>query len=321
MGVSSVARAEPVADAKDLFARGRELRAHGGCAQAVPLFRKAYALYPSGLGSLRNVAECEESLGNFASARRAWLDLSRALLEHPASRYEGWADDAKQAAARLEPRVAHLTIEVPGNALPGASPGAGAVTVTVNGEPLPSDLFGMALERDPGRYVVAWSGAGVAVAREVVVVLASGESKRIAVPRAGGVNDLQTISERPGHDTPPAAAAGKGASWQEPAAWGALGIGAAGLIGLGVGLGLYQSNHDKVTTACPNLHCPTASAQQSIQGAENEGKTAATLVNIFAVVGAVGVASGIVLFATRHREGTHASLVVTPAGVSVVGRF
>ena len=86
-----------------LFARGRELRLRGDCASAVPLFRRAFDLYPTGLGSLRNFAECEESLGHRASAREAWLDLGRALLANRDPKYSGWALDAEQEADRLRP--------------------------------------------------------------------------------------------------------------------------------------------------------------------------------------------------------------------------
>jgi hypothetical protein len=72
--------ADADADAQDLFVRARDLRAKNDCAGAVPLFRKANDLAPARLGSLRNVAECEETLGHFASARRAWLELGRGLL-------------------------------------------------------------------------------------------------------------------------------------------------------------------------------------------------------------------------------------------------
>jgi hypothetical protein len=97
------ARADTRSDAQDLFARGRELRLRGDCANAVPLFQRAFDLYPAGLGSLRNVAECEESLGHLASAREAWLDLGRALLANGDPKYRGWALDAEQGAERLRP--------------------------------------------------------------------------------------------------------------------------------------------------------------------------------------------------------------------------
>ena len=89
--IAPAANASPESEAKDLFARGRDLRATNDCGSAAPLFRKAWTVYPQGLGSLRNLAECEEQLGNFASSRRAWLDLKRALVIAPSDpKYEGW---------------------------------------------------------------------------------------------------------------------------------------------------------------------------------------------------------------------------------------
>jgi hypothetical protein len=60
--------ADPPAEAKELFAHGRESRLRGDCAGAIPLFQKAADVYPAGLGSLRNIAECEETLGRYAAA-------------------------------------------------------------------------------------------------------------------------------------------------------------------------------------------------------------------------------------------------------------
>src|SRR5580658_8776712 len=76
----SPARAQPAADAQHLFSQGRELRLHGDCAAAVVVFRKTLEVYPERLGSLRNIAECQEALQKYASARHSWLDLKRALI-------------------------------------------------------------------------------------------------------------------------------------------------------------------------------------------------------------------------------------------------
>ena len=133
-----VVRADAL-DAKDLFAQARGLRLQGQCASALPLFRRAYDVYPAGLGSLRNIAECEEELGHFASARRAWLDLQRALSTNSQARYEGWEQDAALAAARLAPKVATLTIEVHAVTESGKPAQATGIHVSVNGEALTPD--------------------------------------------------------------------------------------------------------------------------------------------------------------------------------------
>ncbi len=90
--VPSIARADGGADAasaKDLFEHGRDLRARGNCADALPYFEKAYAVYPLGLGSLRNIAVCQEALNHFASARDAWAALKRAVGTSSDSKYAG----------------------------------------------------------------------------------------------------------------------------------------------------------------------------------------------------------------------------------------
>jgi hypothetical protein len=132
------ARADAESDAKDLFARGRDLRTKGDCAAAVPLLRKAYKIHPSGLGSLRNVAECEEQLGHHASARRAWLDIKRALVTLPPdAKYDGWDREAETAAARLQPKIATVIVDVAVQSPTGEAPAndKSGVELFVNGAP------------------------------------------------------------------------------------------------------------------------------------------------------------------------------------------
>jgi hypothetical protein len=150
---STSARAD-VTEAKTLFARARDLRLHGECAEALPLFQKAYEVYPEGLGSERNIAECEETLGHFASARQAWLDLARALLTTTDRKYDGWSEDAREGAARLESQVAHLTVGVDAIHSDGAPAATDSVVVTVNGERLPPALYGASVDRDPRQRIV-----------------------------------------------------------------------------------------------------------------------------------------------------------------------
>jgi hypothetical protein len=96
-------RADPL-DAKDMFAQARGLPLQGQCARSLPLFRRAYAMYPAGLGSLRNIAECEEELGHFASARRAWLDLQLALSTRYAFQLlREWASEGTSPSCDTRP--------------------------------------------------------------------------------------------------------------------------------------------------------------------------------------------------------------------------
>jgi hypothetical protein len=310
--VAPVVRADEL-DAKDLFAQARGLRLQGQCASALPLFRRAYEVYPAGLGSLRNVAECEEELAHFASARRAWLDLQRALSANSQTKYEGWDQDAALAAARLAPKVATLTIEVHAVTESGKPAQATGIQVSVNGEPLTPDVVNKPLDRDPGQYVVRAEGAAMGVAPQRVVDLAAGEGKQVVLDVVvPAPPDREVMASRP--TTPPTAA------------WIALGIGAASFVGAGVAALERQSALDDLNAECGStIVCPPAQKDPAegskVQGIENRGHVAATWVNVFAIAGVIGLSSGVVLYATARSHPARTGLLMSPGGLSVVGSY
>ena len=182
------ARADGAADAgraKELFERGRDLRAQGNCAEALPLFEKAYALYPPGLGSLRNVAVCRETLGHFASARSAWLELRRAVTGTTDPKYAGWTDDADHELARLAPHVGTLTIDLAVADSAGGPPRGprddDGIGVTLDGQPLAKDRLGTAIEHDPGSAVVRASGVGIVAPDVQALMLGAGEIQHVVL--------------------------------------------------------------------------------------------------------------------------------------------
>jgi hypothetical protein len=328
MLAASGARADPMADAKDLFTQGRELRTRGDCANAVAMFRKAYELYPAALGSLRNLAECEESLGRYASARRAWVDLKRALLTNTDPKYDGWAQDSDQAAARLAPKLARLTVDMNVVGPGGESVSTEGVDVTLDGEQLAPAQIGTPLERDPGRHVVRVSGEHVAQPQERVVELASGDARRVAlrvVVKGGKQGAPQGEGELAGTmpAAAPAAAEGTdagsdgGVATRRTWGWVATGIGVAAGVGLGVSLAVRQSALEDLNNTCP-LHqqCPT-----TLQSTVDRGQTASTLATVFTVVGGVALTTGIVLLATSLGHGQKAALVLQPAMGGASGRW
>jgi len=327
--VPSTGWADAAADAKDLFARGRELRTRGDCATAVGLFRKAYELYPDGLGSLRNLAECEESLGHFASARRTWLDLKRALLTLPDRKYEGWDQDATDAAARLAPKLASVTLEV-SVVGPGGEPRPNAaVDVTLDGEKLAPSLMGTALDRDPGVHVVRVTGEHLRDAAERTVQLGAGEAKHVALrvvvveaveppnpaPVPPPLPVHETAESTPAREAPPA---DHSSDARRTVAWVALGVGGASLIGAGISLGVRQSALGTINAQCP----PYTGCNPSLRPTDSTGKTASTLFDVLGVAGLVGVGGGVVLLLTAGPS-SQARLVVTPTlgGASAAWRF
>ena len=322
-----VAHADPVSDAKDLFTRGRELRAKGDCAGAVPLFRKAVDLYPAGLGGVRNLAECEEQLGHYASARRAWLDLKRALLTTDDKKYDGWSQDAEAAAARLAPKLATLTVDVSYATPDGQAALSKGVTVTLDGETLAPALIGTPLERDPGHHVVRAAGDRVQTPQQQAVDLVAGDNKHLALRVVvSSPSSLPELSP-PSNDTGPAQhpAEENTGSTRKTVAWIAIGVGAASLVGAGVSLGLRQSALGDLQHDCGNSSgtgCPPSN-KDAVDSDVSRGQTASTLFTVLGIVGVVGLTSGIVLLATGHGHSQQSRLIITPTlgGASAAWRF
>jgi hypothetical protein len=316
VGVAAgTAHADPASDAKDLFARGRDLRAQGDCASAAGLFRKAWELYPSALGSLRNLAECEESLGHYASSRRAWLDLKRATLTNDDKKYAGWGADADAAATRLAPKLASLTIDVTALSPAGETVPAAGFDVTLDGERLAPTLLGTALERDPGHHVVRAMGERVRGAPEAAVDLAAGDAKKVFLrivleperAAAAGDGGAGTGGLPP---VPPAAddADARRRATKRTVAWTVIGVGAASLVGAGISLGVYESALSNVNGQCPSH----SNCDPSLQSTASGGRTAAVLWPVFGAIGLVGVGSGLALLVTTPGPSSQAHLVVAP---------
>jgi hypothetical protein len=323
--VPSVAQADPASDAKDLFARGRELRAGGDCPGAVTLFRKAYDLYPEGLGSLRNLAECDESLGLYASARRAWLDLSRALLTLHDKKYDGWDKDAEDAASRLAPKLSTLTLDVTAVGARGETETAAGVEVTLDGEMLAPSLAGTPLERDPGRHVVRVAGERVQGPVEQTVDLAAGDNRRVAL-RVVVTRETPAQAEVvPGapflatHALPADDDGERARRTRRTAGWIALGAGGVALVGAGISLGVRQSALGTLKGQCG---ASLSGCDPALRSTASTGRTASTLFDVLGVVGLVGAGGGGVLLVTSGHA-PPAGLVVTPTvgGASAAWSF
>ncbi|MDP9148737.1 MAG: hypothetical protein M3O36_02155 [Myxococcota bacterium] len=316
---ASAADAPP--EVRDLFARGRDLRARGDCASAVPLFRQAYNEYRPGLGSLRNLAECEESLGHFAPARRAWLDLNQALRGNHEPKYADWLADAEQGAARIAHRVASLTVDVQVVTTQGQIAAPTDAEVTINGERLAQDQFGAVVEWDPGHYVVR-AGTEGRPQEERAVDLKAGDSKlltmRVVARPATQLAAWQASSPA---ETPTQKA-------ERVSAWVAAGVGGASLVGAGVAWFMRDQAVSDLDQECPNHMCQISNDPQlggqklaRVQSIRDRGDSATTAAAVFGVVGLAGAAVATVLFATRYSSAGGAALIVSPASVSAVGSF
>ncbi|MBI4702868.1 MAG: tetratricopeptide repeat protein [Deltaproteobacteria bacterium] len=283
-------------DAKTFFAEGRRLRQSGQCEAAVAQFQRALEAYPQGLGALRNIAECQQELGRYAAARRAWWDLRRAVLQSGEARYVGWDQDAERAYGQLAGKVARLVVRVVG-------PGAAGARLVLDGEPVAPALLGAELERDPGVHQLELRGAGTAVQVQAVPLH---EAERLLVTLHAAAAGKAGSDARGGAAEPPPA----GHSWRT-GGYVALGLGGAGLVGLVASLAVRQNALGDLEEVCPSYD--TAVCSPAANEPVSRGQTASMLVNVFGVVAGAGAAAGATLLAVDALSG--------PVGSASVARL
>jgi hypothetical protein len=255
----------------------------GDCKNAITSFRRALDVYPEGLGSLRNIAECEEELREYASARNDWWALRRAALQSNEAKYAGWEKHAEEGYNRLASKVARLTVKLKGDRLE-------RVRITIDGKPLDPRLVGVELERDLGAHTVeANYGAVSPVMEKRMLVEGAREVVTLTIP------DDKTVSGNALVTRP------TDVSDRRPLKVGgfvALGAGVLSLAAAGVSLGIRQGALSSVETACPNYErqpCPA-----SVSGDADKGATASMLVNVFGAIGIAGVGVGVTLVAIGY---------------------
>jgi hypothetical protein len=326
--LSAVALAQTESDesrALELFNRGVKQREAGGCdetpardvnrcKEAMDSFKRAYALSPSALGALRNLAYVEKSLGMTASAARDFRELARKAPQDPRPERRLWAGFASKEADALEAVVPHLAVQV--------RAAASEVTVTLDGAPLPESVWGPALEVDPGEHVVRAERSGRAAFISSVTVANSQQRTNI----------VEWTAVAPTDPTPSAAVGTAAAASNDrrpapessrPFPTGPVVVGGVGLVVAGVGLTLgavaksKRDECDAATKLCP----------PGVLSAAHDFATTSTIVT---GVGAAGVAAGIVWYLLRPspsstRPQTRVWVVPTVgpgvAQAAVAGRF
>lgn len=312
---SSIGTAAPARainpDAQTFFAKGRSLRGEGKCEEAIIEFRRAFELAPEGLGALRNIAECEEALGQYASARIDWWNLRRAVLQTNDLKYQGWDKDAESAYQKLEPKVGRLTVQVVGKDL-------SRVTVTIDGKPLDPRLFGVEIERDLGVHTIQANYGGAAPIIEKRGVSAS--RKEIVVLQ---IPDASPTDKPPPGDTTPKDPPPSNRAPLRVGGYVSLAFGGAGVIGLISSLVIRQSAASVVQEKCLQVgEAYTCSAEYTAD--VERGRTASLLVNVFTGVAVAGAGVGVALLvAGRDPGATPKQVTIAPSidGVWIKGSF
>jgi hypothetical protein len=290
--------ADTEARARKLFDEGaalREIDLNAACVK----FSESLALTPHAVGTMLNVALCDEKLGHFATAVEKFT-LARDLAIELIANGEKDAEAHKKAAtahiAELSPRVPHVTIELVPPVLPDAK-------IVIDDKAYPLDKL-TELPIDPGKHEVAVSAPGY-LPYETTFAIAEGEHHSVAIPHLE-----KSVTVRSSRRTIGIVVGGAGAI--------------VGVTGLVVGL-VANSRYDDVTSCHADGNC-------DLPEDYTRRKSARSLGNVGTVVGIAGGAAivvGAVLWYTGRKSSAEQAPRVTllpqlapdAAGIAAVGRF
>jgi hypothetical protein len=289
---------------------------------AVELFTRAEELVHSPV-HLLFLGRAELKLGHWVKAYEAFNKAKRDKLPDgaPEALVQAVTDASKELAA-LEPQIPTVSATV------SQAPQGQEVTVTMDGEKVPSALVGLARPVDPGAHQFQAVAAGAA-SDVIAVTVKAGDHQAVelllkpgapgSLPAAGAAplpaQPAAASSPEPGPPAPapaPSSAAAGGNSGMRIGGFVALGVGVVGaVVGtvfLVSGSG-KQSDADTAYKNCGGPLCPLAS-RDHVHSLDSDAASAKTLGVVGLVVGGVGLATGatLLVLSGRHTSETQASV-------------
>ncbi|MGE5186705.1 MAG: tetratricopeptide repeat protein [Acidobacteriota bacterium] len=296
----------------ELFKQGRALVKQGKYAEACDKFRKSQELDPQ-LGTLFNIAQCDEKIGKLASALAAYREVvakdSNAQRRALAAAYQ----------SKLEPRVPKIVVQI------AKPPPSLVVTLDTptGGKPIDANL---PIEVDMGDYSVIARADGYRELTTKVTVAKEGETTTVPLALAL-VHGHDTVTQEPQPHQPPPPEQPEIVHHSSRAMYGklALGVGGAAVIGGAIFGVLANGAWSDAKAVCGGTTCPTQmqvdQANQHVADARSDG----TLSTALFVGGVVVAGAGLALWLTAPSDehAVHVTAMSTGAATSFVlaGRF
>jgi len=305
--------------AEQLFNQARDLVKANQWAEACPKF-EASLRYDPVLGTRLNLATCYEHIGKLASAwglYRESIELARKAGDTKRAEY------AQKQAAALEPRLPKLAISAP------ASPPVG-FAVKRDQTTVDAGALGVALYVDPGTHSVTASAPGFE-SFTVTVTLTEGRTETLAIP------NLVARPVAPDKEASKSVAETEVETVAVPMSknrkYLALGLGAAGVVAVGVSMvfgARASSKYSDAKKVCgEDQVCPTPMAlaqdKKLVSDARSAGNVATGL--FIGGIAAGGAAVVVWLTAPRTAERAAATARIVPvpheggAGLALTGTF
>jgi len=310
---STTALAEPTAadraTARTLAQEGQQALESKNYAVAIDKFGRADSLVHAPT-LLLGLARAQAGIGKLVEAQESYNRIIRDGVAPGAPR--SWAkalDDANKEVTALPTRLPWVTITVLGPTNPD---------VVIDSTPIPAASLGVKRPVNPGSHTVRVSAEGY-VPTEKAITLSEGQNLNVNLELDPSPTDSALAAKK-------GAAAGdttssSSADARNYVAYGALGVGGAGIIVGSVAGVLAIRKKSELTKVCPNSSCPPEQAP-----ARDSYRTYGTIATVGFIVGGVGVVAGVVLLLTQPQSTqTAKAATVSPfiglGGAGVTGTF
>ncbi|MBW2527436.1 MAG: hypothetical protein JRI23_24855 [Deltaproteobacteria bacterium] len=272
--------AKPASSAEQLFDEGVKHMLSGRFEQGCPLIRQSYDLEPLH-GALFTLAECHRKWGKGVEAYGLYRDFM-AKIERIAPELREKESDriavAGEQLAELRRELAFVALELPATAPAGA-------VVTLDGEEIDRSALGTELALEPGSHVIT-VGLPDEEGRTIEEELEAGEVKTLTleVKPSGASGDDGT---EPDGDE-------EGIGTQRAVAIAVGGVGVAGVVVGAITGGLAIGQRGTADDNCSEDNVCNADGLDAV----DTGRTMGTVSTVGFVVGAAGLAAGVVLWLT-----------------------
>ena len=291
------------AAATELFDKGRQAMKQLDYATACAAFADSQR-FDAKVGTLLNLADCEEHISRLVSARAHWqqaADLAHALGDPRET-------VARQRFTALDPRVAKLGVRLSPQAPPGS-------VVRRDDVELGAGSLGVLLPADPGVHLVAVSAKGYADASTQVTL---------------GEGDVQEVVVAPGAKLAPVPVAAPAVAPEAPSTWtgrktlgvAMLGVGVVGgaVVGTLFGISAKSANdRSKTNDDCSPANLCNMTGLDARNQAVLDGNVSTVA---FAAGGAIAIAGLIVwLTSPSPKESATFAMEMGPGGAIVRGVF
>jgi hypothetical protein len=302
------------AQAETLFRQGKDLIAHGKIAEACAAFDASQKLEPT-LATLLNQASCREKNGQLATAWGLFLDAERQSRAGTDENTRQLHQVAADHAAKLEPRLSTLTINVPPDIR------VAGLEVVRNADVVDAGAWNKALPVDGGTYKITARAPGNAEWASTITVGTERDAKSIDIPKLKAA----ALKPAPAGDKHPAPAPVVAEAHRSRVVPIVLGVAAVALGGGALALNASaNSTYDKSKVE------PNNATQDSLYNSANHKRYAAEGLAV-AGVACAGVAIFMLVRGGGEPESAardaQARLHVEPilggdrAGLAVLGRF